>query len=329
MVVVWFAFACGPVAWAADTSVKPKQLVFIRYRIEPQHFQTVVDNFKRTMRLRGYEAGKHIEYIDVLTKTANIHSVPEVIAAVEKYKGTADMFVTCGWVSLYARELLKETKVPQLFVPVLESVALKMLPSLKEEPATNLSGLYLMYPPEKILRIAKFILPDIQNYAYVFDSAIPADVEFKAAYERLSRERLFDVKLHYFDLAAGVDKVLQQLRENRIDAYGGIVGAFKHRKQLNKSGIPTITSFTLDIDEASIKAYVKDDLTLAGLFNPFGYCGEQAAHMAADIFEGRKTIYQTRPQPARQVAFVNLLAAEKMRKYISFEVIEAVDMVVR
>jgi putative ABC transport system substrate-binding protein len=315
---------CLPAAALA----RARQVVFIRYRIPPGYFANVVAEFKAGMSQRGFTEGKDIEYIDILTRSADNDSIPDVLAAVRQYKDSADMFITCGWVSMPARELLKETGVPQLFVPVLKSVALEMLPSVKNPPGTNLSGIYLMYPPEKILRLARLILPRARKYAYVYDSLIPADRLFKKEYEELAPADRHDFSLAFLDLAAGEEKVIAELRAQGIDVYGGIVGFFHHRQALAASGIPLITSFTLDIDQQSIREHVGDD-TIAGLFNPFGFCGAEAAAMTADIFEGRRTIADSTPRPAKQLAFINLKAARQRNLPISFDALEAVDIIVK
>ncbi len=162
-----------PLFLAGTAAAKPKQVVIIRYRIEPTFFATVVKGFKDRMTLRGYIEGQNVEYVDILTRSASKDSIPDVISAVENYKDSADMIITCGWISMKTREMLQNTGVPQLFVPVLQSVALEMLQSVSAPPNTNLSGLYLMYPPEKILRLSKLIIPKISDYAYVYDSRIP------------------------------------------------------------------------------------------------------------------------------------------------------------
>ena len=323
--IVFFALVlCLPVQAAAK-----KKVVFIRYRIAPTYFATVVKGFKEVMTERGYEAGKNISYVDVLTSTADKKSVPEVLAAIQEYQGSADMFITCGWVSMYAREKLEAGNVPQLFVPVLRSVALKMLPSVTAEPETNLSGIYLMYPPEKILRLAHLILPDMQHYAYVFDSRIPADMVFKSAYEELAPNDRHGIEIVYIDLAQGVGNVLRELKEKHVEVYGGIVGAFKQRKELAVSRLPVITSFTLDIEREEIGKYVRESNVVAGLFNSFAYGGRQAAEMTADIFDGKRTIAETIPRPSRQTAFVNLAAAKRLGLSVPFAALEAVDVVVK
>ncbi|WP_457573236.1 ABC transporter substrate-binding protein [Desulfolithobacter sp.] len=310
-------------------AMEPKKVVFIRYPISPNGFAGVVSSFKATMQARGYVEGKNIVYVDVLTRTADRASVPEVRAAVDTHRASADMFITCGWVSLYVRDLLRSSSVPQLFAPVLRSVALKMLDSLSREPGVNLSGVYLMYPPEKILRLAHLILPGLKRYGYVYDSRIPADMIFKAAYEALPEKDRYGVKLVFVDLARGVPAALHSLKKNRVQAYGGIVGAFQHRQALAASGLPVITSFTMDIERDEIDRYVRQSNVVAGLFNSFAYCGNQVAEMTADIFDSRKTIQETIPRPSRQTAFINLVAAARMGLNISFDALEAVDMVVR
>lgn len=314
---------------ATASYAAPKQVVFLRYKIEPTYFQTVVNNFKNAMTLRGYIEGRDISYIDIITSTADKRSVPEVIAAVNKYKDSTDMFITSGWISMFARKELQDSDVPQLFAPVLRSVALKMVKDTSVPPETNISGIYLMYPPEKILRMARFIIPTIKRYAYVYDSRIPADMIFKSTYESLSKKDMHGIEIHYIDLAQGIPQVLAELKAKKIESYGGIVGSFKNREQLAQSDIPVITSFTLDIDEKSIKQYVENSNTVAGLFNSFGYCGAQAAEMTADIFDGKKSIQQTVPRNSKQVAFFNLKGAKKLGLNVSFDVLEAVDIIVK
>jgi len=316
------------VPWPVSAA-SPRKVVFIRYRIAPSYFQTVVDGFKAEMVRRGYREGQDIVYTDILTSTADKRSVPEVLRAVAEHKESADMFITCGWVSMYARRELAGSGVPQLFVPVLRSVALKMLDSVTGPPGTNLSGIYLMYPPEKILRLTHLILPEIRRYGYVYDSRIPADMVFRAAYEKLAPEERHGLEIVFLDLAEGVDQVLAGFREQGVQAYGGIVGSFKHREELAVSGLPVITSFTMDIGRDEISRYVRESNVVAGLFNSFGYCGREAADMTDDIFAGRSTIEQTIPRPSRQTAFVNLAAAGRLNLSLPFAVLEAVDLVVR
>lgn len=323
--VVLLAVFFHSIIWADE---KPKNVVIIRYRIAPTYFSTVVAGFKEKMAERGFIEGKNINYIDVLTRSADKTSLQDVIDAVNKYKDVADMFITCGWVSLKTREMLKGTGVPQLFAPVLESVALKMLPSITEMPKTNLSGIYLMYPPEKILRLARFIIPEIRNYAYVYDSRIPADMIFKKSYQKLKKDQKHNIAIHYLDLAKGQEYVLQALQELKIEAYGGIVGSFKKRKELAKSNLPVISAFTLDIEKNSLENHL-DGNVLAGLFNPFRYCGNQAAELTADIFEKSNTIENTVPRPAKQMVFINLKAAKNLNRPVSFKALESVDIVIQ
>lgn len=306
-----------------------KTVVFIRYRIAPSYWSTVVDGFKNTMTARGFREGEQVKYVDVLTRSADKSSVPDVIAAVDTWQDKADMIVTCGWVSMYARAVLQESSTPQLFAPVLKSVAAQMLPSLTGASGTNISGVYVMYPPEKILRLARLVLPELKHYAYVYDSRIPADAIFKLSYERLSPADHHGITIHYLDLASGVDGVLAALRENHIEAFGGIVGAFKKSKELAVSGLPMVTAFTLDIDEADLERYAKAGNIVAGLYNPFRYCGEQAAEMTADIFSGLTSIEQSVPRPAKQIAFINIKTAAKFNIYIPFSALEAVDVVIK
>lgn len=306
-----------------------KQVVFIRYRIPTSHFTTVVAGFKATMASRGFQEGVDVEYVDILTSTADQSSIPEVLEAIEEWQEKADMIITSGWVSMFARQKLQEGKTPQLFVPVLESVALKMLPSVHQQPGTNLSGIYLMYPPEKILRLSKLLIPNISHYAYVYDSRIPADMVFKSAFEQLSDSGRHNITIHYLDLAQGLESVLNAFIEYKVEAYGGIVGSFRQRKELAASGLPVVTSFTLDIEKDDLASHVDEGNMLAGLYNPFRYCGEQAAEMTADIFSGKKTIDNTRPRPSMQMAFINLRAARRLNLQVPFVALESVDIVIK
>ncbi len=314
---------------AGDLHGRKRLVVFIRYRIEPNHFGNVVSMFKSRMAELGYLEGRDLEYVDVVTRSADKRSIPDVVDAVLKYRDRADLFVTCGWVSMYARRILEGTQVPQFFVPVLKSVALTMLPSVTKPPHTNLTGLYLMYPPEKILRLAKATLPSLKRYAYVYDSRIPADVVFMKAYRGLDARQRHGVEVHLLDLANGVEWVVDKMCQQSIGCFGGIVGVFKNRDRLFAVNTPVVTSFTLDIEEKDIARYVKGTNVVAGLFNSFGYCGAQAAEMAHKLFSGRSTIGQLVPEPARQVAFANLDAANRLGIYVSIRVLEAVDLVVR
>jgi ABC-type uncharacterized transport system substrate-binding protein len=308
---------------------KSKQVVFIRYPIPVSHFSTVVDGFKQTMTKRGFKEGEQVEYIDILTRSADKASVPDVMDAMAEWQDKADMIITCGWVSIYTRTKLQKTRTPQLFVPALKSVALKMLSSTTAPTETNISGIYLMYPPEKILRLARFLIPELKNYGYVYDSRIPADMIFKSAYEQLSTTKRHGITIHCLDLATGVEQVLEDLRQKNIQAFGGIIGSFQKRKELAASGLPVITSFTLDIEKEELEKYVQEGNIVAGLFNPFRYCGEQAAEMTADIFKGKTSIEQTTPRPAKQVAFINLKTANRLNLQVPFTALESVDIVIK
>ena len=306
-----------------------KRVVFIRYPIPTSHFATVVAGFKATMASRGFQEGLDVEYVDILTRSADKSSVPDVLAAIEEWQKKADMIITSGWVSMFARQKLQGGNTPQLFVPVLESVALKMLPSVRKEPRTNLSGIYLMYPPEKILRLTRLLIPNIANYAYVYDSRIPADIVFKSAFEQLPDPDKHNITIHYLDLAQGLETVLSSFITHQVEAYGGIVGSFRHRKELAASGLPVVTSFTLDIEKDDLASHVDEGNMVAGLYNPFRYCGEQAAEMTADIFSGKKSIENTRPRPSMQMAFINLRTARRLNIQVPFAALESVDIVIK
>ncbi|PLX50949.1 MAG: hypothetical protein C0613_02655 [Desulfobulbaceae bacterium] len=327
LLMAWVILLCLMEASAAHAQLK--RIVFIRYPIPASHFTTVLDGFKTTMSQQGFQEGRQVEYIDIITRSADTTSIPEVVAAVKQWRDRADLIVTCGWVSMYARPLLKESRTMQLFLPVLKSVAQTMLPSVTKQPRTNLTGLYLMYPPEKILRLCRLLLPGMTRYAYIYDSRIPADMIFKSGYQKLPTAQRYDIDLHLFDLAAGIDTVLMQLREHKIEAYGGIVGSFTLRQELASSKLPVITSFTLDIDQQDLATFVQEGNIVAGLYNPFRYCGEQGALITADIFSGRTTIEQSSPRPAMQLAFVNLAAARRLGLHVSLAALDAVDIVVQ
>ena len=300
-----------------------KLIVILRYRIEKNYFSNTVKSFIKALNDNGFNKN-NLKIIDYLTSTADLKSVPEVNKIVNQYKNKADLFVTCGWISIYARKILKETDIPQIFLPVLKSVALKLISSVKYPPHTNINGVYLQYPPEKIIRIAKLILPEIKRYAYIYDSRIPADTTFKQAYSKVKT----DIKIYFFDLKEGVDKVLQNIKIDKIEAIGGIVGMYKHLKDFDKLNIPIITSFTLDIEEKDLKRVLENHNFIAGLFNPFSYCGYQAGLMAVKVLNG-KYIGDIKPIPAKQIAFINLKAADKLNIKIPFKAIDAVDIIVK
>jgi putative ABC transport system substrate-binding protein len=316
-------------AWPMPGLAGPKTVVFIRYPIAVAHFTTVIAGFKATMARRGFVEGEHITYIDILTSSDDASAIPEIMAAVETWQDKADMIITCGWVSMYARPQLLKSKTPQLFVPVLDSVARTMLPSLTDPPQTNLSGIYLMYPPEKILRLTRLLIPRLRHYAYVFDSRIPADLVFKTAYEQLTDLARHGITIHYLDLAEGVEPVLAALQSQNIEAFGGIVGSFRHRRALAASGLPVISAFSLDIEENALAEAVQDGNMVAGLYNPFRYSGEQAAEITADIFSHNTALEHCPPRPSMQIAFINLRAADRLGIRVPFAALEAVDRVIR
>ncbi len=327
--IVFILFFLAAALPAQDVLAGPRKVVFIRYKIPVSHFSTVIEGFKATMARHGYREGEQVEYIDILTRSADKSSIPDVLQAITDWKDKADMIVTSGWISMPARTLLKDTDTPQLFVPVLESVARTLLSSTSEQPGTNISGVYLMYPPEKILRLARLLIPEIKNYAYVYNSNIPADMIFKSAYEQLSAAEQHDINIHFLDLSRGVQEVLRELKEKKVQAFGGIVGSFQKRRELAASNLPVITSFTLDIEKEELEKYVQEGNMVGGLFNPFRYCGEQAGEMTAEIFNGTLSIEETVPRPARQTAFINVKTANRLKMQIPFAALESVDIVIK
>lgn len=328
--LLWLFLTLATIAFFTPESMAdtPKQIVIIRYPIPLNQFRDAIAEFKTVMNQNGFVEGVDIEYVDILTRTADESSVPEVQAAVERYKKTASLFVTCGWVSLYARELLKHTDIPQIFLPVLDAVALKMIPSLTQPPETNITGIYLKYPAEKITRLAVNLMHGIKHLAYVYDSRIPADVVYKKSFEKMP-SNCCGLTVHYLDIAKGIDNVLQELKTQQIQAMCFIVGGFQHLKELKTAGVPIVSAFTLDMDEESLKIFLKDDDTiLAGLFNPFSICGRQAGAMASAILKGAD-ISKMPPQPAKQKAFVNMNAARRFGLQIPLDVLETVDYVIK
>jgi CheY-like chemotaxis protein len=251
--------------------------------------------------------------VDILTRTSDESSVPEIKEAVQRYKNTASLFVTCGWVSLYVRESLKSSDTPQIFLPVLDSVALKLVPSLTMPPNTNITGVYLRYPPEKVTRLAVNLMPRIKNFAYVYDSRIPADVVYKASFEGMKGGH-GGLTLHYIDLAKGMDAAIQELKDRHIEAMCFIVGGFQHLKPLKKAGIPIVSAFTLDMDEQSLKVFLANDLP------------------ASQATEAPKTAAPTLAQPVKPLKLLImdddsmiLELAALMLKELGYEVMTAVN----
>ncbi len=306
-----------------------KQVVFIHYNLKDKPNSAVFKTFKKTMAKRGYTEGDNIEYIDFITHSPERESAEEILDITEKYMPTADMFITTSWTSLYVRSRLAKSKVPQLFSPALKSTALNMLPSVETEPDTNLSGVYLMFPPEKILRLTRHIFPKLRKYAYVYDSRLPADIIFKATYGQLNEHERYGITVYYLDLATGTDTVLQKMSKIGIEAFGGVVGVLKNLPELSQSKLPIITSLLFDRPQKALEKSIKKSNIIAGLFNPFDYCGKKTAEMTADIFDAKTTIEKTIPQPAQQLVFVNLKDAKRLKVNVPFSALEAVDIVIK
>lgn len=327
LILVVFAAACLNLPVQAEGN--SKKIVLIRSNLKPDPGSAMVEHFKATLRQRGYVEGKNIEYTDILIQKTGRESVQEAREATKMHQDRADLFITAGAVSAHVRSRLAMSDIPQLFAPVLKEEALRMLPSVTDPPGTNLSGVYLAYPPEKILRLARLILPGIQNYAFVFDSRISTDLLMKEAFDKLQEADRHGMTVHQLDVAEGTEGVLQRMKTLRIEAFGGLIGAYKNREPLAASGVPMITSLLMDIDVNGVADRIREGNILAGLFDPMDYCGEQAGEMAADLLDRKNTIGKTLPRPARQVAFVNMVTAERLNVSIPFTVLEAVDIVVR
>lgn len=311
------------------TAKEIKQVVIIRYPIKPLAFQGVVEGFKKAMASQGLREGKEVVYIDVLTETADERSVPEVLAAVKRYRHTADMFLTCGWVSLYARRALEGSGIPQVFAPVLDIVALELVPSLNRPSGMDITGVYLMYPPGKVLRLARALIPGLRRMAYVYDSRIPADMAYKKAFESLDGEGLVRTEMVYLDMAKGMDEVIRAVKGQGIDVLCYLVGGMRYVKELNALGIPIVTAYAFDVDELSLKKKLMEEkATLAGYFNPFTDCGFQAGLMAARILKGARA-GEIAPVAARQTAFVNLKASRMFAIPVDMSVLDTVDLIIR
>jgi len=324
LIVLAPACLCLP----AQTKAECKKIMFIRTNFKPDPGSTMIDQFKATLRQRGYREGKDIEYADIFAQPGR-EAVQEMLKTTDLRMDCPDLYVTAGWISLPVRIRLSARDTPQLFAPVLKEEALSMLPSLTEPPGTNLSGVYLHYPPEKILRLARLLLPQIQNYAYVFDSRISEDMYMKETFEKLRESERHGMTVHCLNLAEGAEQVLQQMQTLRIEAFGGIIGAYKNREALAASGLPMITALLMDIDESEMADRIRESNILAGLFDPLGYSGKQAGEMAADILDGKKSIGATIPRPSRQTAFVNMQTSARLGIPIPFAVLEAVDIVIK
>lgn len=324
LIILALSCLCLPAQTRADC----KKIVFIRTNFKPDPDSAMIKQFKATLRRRGYHEGTNIKYADIHNKPGR-ESVQKMLKATDPHLDCPDLYVTAGWISLPVRTRLSESDTPQLFAPVLREEALNMLPSLTEPPGTNLSGVYLHYPPEKILRLARLLLPQIQNYAYVFDSNISTDLFMKESFEKLRESDRHSMTVHRLDLAGGAEQVLRQMQTLRIEAFGGIIGAYKNREALAASGLPMITALIMDVDENEMADRIRESNILAGMFDPQDYCGEQAGEMAADLLDGKNSIDATIPRPGRQIAFVNMRTSERLRIPIPFAVLEAVDIVIK
>ncbi len=307
----------------------PHHIVFIRYNLKDKKPSAVMEGFKQTMKEKGYKEGETIIYTDYLIQKPEQKAAHDVLEFVEKYKENTDMFVTTSWTSVYVRSKLAKSKTPQLFAPALRSTVLSMLPSTDMEPQTNLTGVYLEFPPEKVLQLARRILPKLKRYAFVYDSRIPADITFKAAYGKLNENDRHGVTIYFLDLANGTDTVLQKINKMGIEAFGGGVGVLKYIKDLSKVNLPIITALLVDRKTPALIELIKNTGIIAGLFTPFDTCGKQAAIMAANILEGKAVIEKITPQPAQQLTVINLVAAKNLNQAIPFLAMEAADIVIK
>jgi len=310
----------------ADTG--KKKVVIIRYRLPPDDYSDVVKHFKKEMTSKGYEEGKNIEYVDFLTSTGDQTSTPEVEACVEQHKDSADGFVTCGWVGAVVRNKLKNTKIPQVFTFVFQPVGEIMAGGKLDKPSgSNVTGVYLMYPPDKIIRLVKMILPAAKKYGVVGDSRVPADRFFKKWYEETTTEQRQGVEFIYFDLADGVEKVASAIKQSGVETFGGGVAIRRPEfATLFKLGIPVIGP-KLDLMEPE-KIKATDDLV--GHYNPFDMCGIQAARIMSDVLGGKKKIEEIVPQPVeKQIVYVNLDAAKRLGIKIPLDLLKSANIVIK
>lgn len=325
--LISFVFTTAPGQALAEDN--PKHIVFVRFNLKEEKNSAAMEGFKKMMNQNGYIEGKNITYTDFVTHKPEHKAANDVLKFTAVNKANADMFVTAGWTSVYVRSKLAKSKIPQLFAPALHTTALSMLSSLNTKPETNLTGVYLEFPPEKVLQLARRIFPKMTKYAFVYDSRIPADITFKAAYGQLNENERHGVTIYYLDLASGTDTVLQKISKMGVDAYGGSVGVMKNIETLSKIDIPIITTLLIDRQNNSFIELIKDTTILAGLYTPFESCGEQAANMAMEILDGKTPIEKITPQPAEQLTVVNLAAAKKLNQTIPFLVMEAADLVIK
>lgn len=331
----FFAFSLAlftlllPIFSIASTGEKAKQVVLVRYNLKVDTPSAIIDKFKKTMAERGYIEGKNIDYIDFVTQDPEHKAADQVLDIINKYKPTADIFITSSWTSLYVRSILAKSKTPQLFSPALESTVLNMLASTDAEPGTNLSGVYLQFPPEKLLQLTRLVLPQIRKYAFVYDSRIPADIVFKAAFGQLTLHERQGITIYYLDLANGIDTVLQKINKMGIEAFGGSVGVLQNLKNLSRINLPIITALLIDRNQESLIKVIKNTSIVGGLYNSFDSCGKQIAEMTADIFEDKVKIEEIIPRPAPQLSVVNLVAAKRLNQFIPVSALEDADIVIK
>ncbi|MBF0523894.1 MAG: hypothetical protein HQK56_02220 [Deltaproteobacteria bacterium] len=293
----------------AGEPVQKKKVATIRYRLPPDNFAGTVASFKEEMTARGYKEGKNIEYVDLLTSTGDQSSAPEAEAFVEKNKGFIDAYLTCGWISMVVRNKIKGTNIPQVASPLYQPVAVNLVGGPLDKPSkSNIAVVYLMYPPVKTIRLLKMVLPSAKKYGIVYHSQVPADQYFKKWHEEVPVAAREGLEFIYFDLNDGVDKVMAQIKQSGVDAFGGGVAIRRPEfAGLFKMGIPVVGhKDTIDLEK------IKPTDELIGHYNPLDACGVQAAVILSDVFGG-KNIGDILPQPAsKQMVYVNLDAAKRL-----------------
>jgi len=324
--IAGISMICGLSTVFAQSQGGMKKIVIIRYKLPPDDFQDTVKNFKIEMTNNGFIEGKNVQYVDLLTSTGDQSSTPEVEAWVDQHKDSADAFVTCGWVGMVVRNKIKGSRIPQVCTFVFQPVAVKLMGGPLDKPSgSNVTTIYLTYPPDKILQLLKAAKPSATKYGVVWHSKVPADQFFKKWYEELAPDQRQGVEFVYFDLAEGLQKVQAEIKSAGLDAFGGGLGIRRPEfAPLLKMGIPVIGP---KIDYLNIDTVRATD-ELMGYYNPFNMCGIQAATILTDVLHG-KNIGEIAPQGVeKQVVYVNLNAAKRFGITVPLKLLEGGTIII-
>ena len=304
-----------------------KKIAIVRYKIPPHDFIECVNGFKSEMNNLGFIEGKNVEYLDFLTSTSDMKSTPEVQKFVNENKDKVDLFVTLGWVGLPTREIIKGTKIPQIYNLVFRPFGEKITgTTLDKASGSNITGVYLTYPPEKIVKLLKLVKPNAKKYGIVINSQIPADGFFKKWYEEATSTDKNGVEFVYYDLAIGLDKVIEAIKKDSLDAFGGGVGLRQaSSKPLFSLGIPLVTA-KLDWFEQD---KVKGTDELIAHYNPFDAAGIQIAKIAKEILSGKNPGEMIPQAVEKQLVFINLDAATRLKINIPTAVLKQAAVVIK